>query len=161
MSPTLAPWGVLLIQTSPFWGNHPVQQGDVVVFSSPDHEGQVLAKRILAVGEQRVEHGTRDVRVDGQSILREAKGKRPPHLPPGTIWKQAAIGLEVFSVWVPLGSSGPNAFTETHVPPDHAFVMGDHWRDSRDSRDFGAVPSSAIRGKVWATWSWEHGWKRL
>jgi signal peptidase I len=34
------------------------------------------------------------------------------------------------------------------VPADRVFVMGDNRRNSRDSRDFGAIPADSIVGRV-------------
>ena len=163
MSPALASWNLMLLDVQAFRGYGAVKPGDVVVFASPQHgsapEGQVLAKRVVALEGQQVRHNAGMVQVDGQPLLREPVGMRPPGWPPGSAWKQAWVGGQRIDVWAPLHASP--VLAETLVPPSHAFLVGDHWRDSVDSRSFGVVPSKAIRGRVWATWSWEDGWKRL
>lgn len=45
------------------------------------------------------------------------------------------------------GNSGTLAYPYT-VPQDCVFVLGDYRTQSRDSRDFGAVPLSDLQGKV-------------
>ena len=44
---------------------------------------------------------------------------------------------------IPQGNPG-----SIRIPADHYFVLGDNFRDSLDSRAFGPVPSSWIRGKA-------------
>lgn len=38
------------------------------------------------------------------------------------------------------------------IPPDHYFVLGDNRDDTRDSRVFGVIPFSSIRGKAFVIW---------
>ena len=40
----------------------------------------------------------------------------------------------------------------TTVPADAYFVMGDNRRQSRDSRDIGAIPRASIVGRVWVVY---------
>jgi hypothetical protein len=54
------------------------------------------------------------------------------------------------------GAIGTGAEAACHLGPEHYFVLGDHSRVSRDSRYFGPVPGSALRGRplaIYKPWS--------
>jgi signal peptidase I len=93
--------------------------GDLAVLEAPD--GQVLAKRIVAVGGQRVE-----IR-DGVLFV-DRTPRREPYVDHETV--------DGFF------------FGPAQVPPGSVFVLGDNRGDSEDSRDFGAVPREHLIGRV-------------
>jgi signal peptidase I len=41
---------------------------------------------------------------------------------------------------------------EVIVPPDHLFVLGDNRDDTRDSRFFGVIPLTSVRGRAFVIW---------
>src|SRR5206468_11586332 len=47
---------------------------------------------------------------------------------------------------------GPQSSSPIIVPEDCYFVMGDHRNNSRDSRVWGCVPRSLIRGRAFMVW---------
>jgi signal peptidase I len=100
-------------------------RGDVV---SLRHDGQVWLKRIVGLGGDTV--GLRDGRlfVDGHVV----------HEP----WADPDLIDSVY-------------FGPVRVPAGSVFVMGDNRANSEDSRTFGAVPESALTGRVVAV-VWPH-----
>jgi signal peptidase I len=103
-----------------------LELGDVVVL---DVDGELYLKRIRAVGGQTV-WGLDSADVDGApdivaSPFEVEKVRR-------LLQARPAVGRVV----------------NITVPPGHVFVMGDSERNSYDSRQFGAVPVGAIRGRV-------------
>jgi signal peptidase I len=96
------------------------RRGDVVALQSPERD-EVLVKRIVALAGDRV--GLRDGRlvVDGRIVTE-------PYTDPDAI----------DSVY----------FGPVHVPAGHVFLLGDNRAESRDSRTFGPVATSAIMARI-------------
>ncbi len=117
MTPTLEP-GYRVLTWKPGAEHIAWQRGDVVSFR---HDGQVLVKRVVAVGGDLV--GLRDGRlfVDGR-VVREP-------------WSDPSLIDSVY-------------FGPVRVPPGTVFVMGDDRGNSEDSRAFGPVPVADVTGRV-------------
>ena len=118
MEPTYRPGDHLLVRS---WGagRDLPRRGDVVVVQVPD--GGDLVKRVAAVAGDEVGIADGLLVVDGVEV-------KEPYL------DQASVD----GTW----------FGPVVVPPGHVFVLGDHRGDSVDSRRFGPIPVSAVRGTV-------------
>ena len=105
-------------------------RGDLVVFHAP-RSGEIMLKRVVAVGGDRV--GIED----GRLVV---NGRRPaePYADPDAI----------DSVY----------FGPVTVARGSVFVLGDNRADSRDSRQFGAVPARDLigraRARIWPPSRW-------
>lgn len=103
------------------------QKGDIVVFDDPTGSHPQLIKRVIAT-----EGDTVDAR-DGKLIV-NGKVQNEPYVhgkrtDPGTV---------------------PLPIT---ISPGHLWVMGDNRPESGDSRFFGEMPVSAVRGRgFWTYW---------
>ncbi|MEO8605679.1 MAG: signal peptidase I [bacterium] len=132
------PWGGWLLR----WATP--QPGDVIVFASPRDATQDFVKRVVAVAGERVEVRDKQVLVDGA---------------PRDV--DAAYFIEGRSH---VQSSDVRAnFGPVWVPPGQIFVLGDNRDQSIDSRFWGFVDVSDVRGKA-ATVYWsrdgDDGWVR-
>ena len=102
------------------------EQGEIVMFDSPANDGNILVKRVIAVGGQTVDLVQGRVVVDG-AVLDE----------PYTGTKESSPLTEQ------LPGVGPITYPYT-VPEGYLWVMGDNRTNSRDSRYFGAIPVSSV-----------------
>ena len=103
-----------------------VRRSDVVVFAMPEQPGTLLVKRCVGLPGERIEIVDYRVRIDGRRLDEQAYLDRA-----GTS----------------AGNVDPH-MAELVVPREHLFVLGDSRNSSLDSRRFGAVPLSAVIGRV-------------
>ena len=132
MERTLLPEQYVLVdKVTPRWS--PYTHGDIVVFDPPESwsggSGVPFIKRVIGLPGDKVELRDGKVLVNGIALdepyIFEDGGEPQPSEP-------AAGGA---SEWL--------------VPDGEVFVMGDHRRDSADSRLFGPVPISHVIGRAW------------
>jgi signal peptidase I len=109
------------------------EHGDIIVFRFPEDPSKDFIKRVAGLPGDTVE-------VRGQTLYRNGEPVDEPYLTlhPGPTRK----------------NFGPQT-----VPEDHYFVLGDNRFNSHDSRFWGFVPRSQIKGKAWRIyWSASPGW---
>ena len=117
------------------------QHGDVIVFKYPLDTKKDYIKRVIGLPGDRIELSEKQLIINGQIV-------DDPHA------KYSFNGN--------LRNFGPVA-----VPEDHLFVMGDNRDESSDSRVWGFVPISYLKGKAFLIyWSWDSRkfglrWSRL
>ncbi|MGB9866815.1 MAG: signal peptidase I [Bacillota bacterium] len=98
------------------------KRNDVVVFRYPLNPNLDYIKRVVAVGGQTVEVRNGKLFVDGVAV-------EEPMVRPWT-----------------------GNLNKVIVPQGYVFVMGDNRPVSEDSRVFGPIPESSIRGKAFLVW---------
>lgn len=111
------------------------EQGEVVLFESPEEKGVTLIKRVIATEGQEVDLIDGVVYVDGEPLDEPYTEGKPSN---------------------PLVT--PNNITYPYVvPKDHVWLMGDNRTNSSDSRYFGAVPLSSVFARALCTyWPLDH-----
>lgn len=124
MTPTYHP-GQLFLLDRHYYRDHPVRRGDVVVVRSDDH---TMIKRVFGLAG------------DSFWLLIQADGNKidrfvvyPEMLPR---IRRAAAHWDIGRI------------THLKVPAGTVYLLGDCSESSIDSRSFGAVPVSAILGRV-------------
>lgn len=126
---------------------HP-QRGDIIVFKYPEDPSKDFIKRVVAVGGDVVRIENKNVFVNG--ALQE--NPFAIHVDPRTYPKE----------YQPRDNYGP-----VTVPEGKIFAMGDNRDESNDSRFWGFVDVSSVRGKAFMIyWSWDKEgfdvrWNRL
>jgi signal peptidase I len=98
-----------------------IHRGDIVVFHYPRDPEKSYIKRVIGVPGDRLRIERGEVYLNGK-ILPEP--------------------------YVPQKFRDTRSLTETVVPEDEYFVMGDHRSISSDSREFGPVDRDLIYGKA-------------
>jgi signal peptidase I len=98
-----------------------IEHGDVVVFHYPRDPEKSYIKRVIALpGDRlRIDHG--QVFVNGRALAEN---------------------------YVPEMYRDTRSYSDTIIPDDSYFVMGDHRSISSDSREFGVVERDLIYGKA-------------
>ncbi|MCC6749397.1 MAG: signal peptidase I [Deltaproteobacteria bacterium] len=150
-------------------------RGDVIVFIFPQDESKDFIKRIVAVGGDTIAVRNNHVYVNEKPIQRVGV-KAPCSYPDSEegsdhyeVRQCAAFDEEQdaqrYRVIQDTGGF-PSEMKPTKVPEDHVFVMGDNRDNSHDSRVWGFVPGSHIKGKALIIW-WSSGqpngvrWRRF
>jgi signal peptidase I len=101
-----------------------IERYDIIVFRKTEEPGRSFIKRVVGLSKEKIE-----IR-NGVLYINSKKISHP-------IFNDQA------------GEIASNINMKPYVIPDnHYFVMGDNFRVSTDSRDFGAVPSEKIYGKA-------------
>jgi signal peptidase I len=120
MAPALLP-GDRVVVNRLAYHDDPIQPGDVVAFTDPEHPGRVAIKRVVAM--------------PGDTIAIYA----------GALFVNNRRQREDY-----LGDSatGGGYFGPTTVPDGHVFVLGDNRVNSVDSRFSGPLPTALVLGRV-------------
>ena len=120
-----------------------VGRGDIVIFRSPETPKLDLVKRCVGLEGDRVEVIDKELYVNGEQFPDESYAlNRHPQL---------------YSASSPYGPEvrRRDNFGPLTVPEDHLFCMGDNRDYSYDSRFFGPVPVSHVKGRaVLIYWSY-------
>jgi signal peptidase I len=125
-----------------------VQRGDVIVFIFPEDRSKDFIKRVVGVAGDTVEIRGKKVSINGKQVddpHAHFEGDDPQNV---------------------LAASRDD-FGPTRVPENQLFVRGDNRDRSYDSRFWGFVNLSDVRGKAFLIyWSWDGGdrwvrWERL
>lgn len=131
-----------------FYKNSGIKRGDVVIFPFPKDPKVNYIKRVVGLGGEKLEIKDKQVYIDG-NILSEGYMINEPD--------------KIFSS----KASPRDNFGPVEIPKDSVFVMGDNRDNSFDSRFWGCVSKSAIKGKaIYKYWSWNSDvssvrWERI
>jgi signal peptidase I len=121
------------------------ERGDVVVFKYPEDPRRDFIKRCVAVGGDTVEIRRKQLHVNGL-----------PQDEPHAVHKDPRVYDD--SSAVPVSARIRDNFGPMTVPEGSIFCLGDNRDNSLDSRFWGPVPLSYVKGRaVVIYWSYEAG----
>lgn len=125
------------------------QRGDVIVFAYPKNPDLNYVKRVIGVPGDTVEMRAGEVRVNGEPLVEPyVQRVDPGHdtFDPDFTWQRAYVATrseEAHRRYHPSRDTwGPLA-----VPAGKYFVLGDNRDNSADSRYWGFVDASAVKGR--------------
>jgi len=145
------------------------KRGDVIVFLFPRDESLHYIKRVIGLPNDKIEFKGRDIFVNGnliakdlvadESILKKDLGLETVN---GIYYQEKLDGHAYYVKYATRPSFDlKNSQREEVVPENTYFVMGDNRDDSYDSRSWGVVPESNIKGKarvIWISLDHEKNW---
>lgn len=119
------------------------QQGDIIVFEFPEDRSKDFIKRVIGVPGDVIQVSDKKVYVNGVRY-------QNPH----EVHKDA---------FVMPPQMGPRDYFGPYTVPAHSyFMMGDNRDNSYDSRFWGVIKDSDIKGKAFIKhWSWDHDGSRV
>ena len=123
-------------------------RGDVIVFIYPEDRSKDFIKRVIGVAGDNIEVRNKKIFINGQAV------------------EDSHAHFEGYDPQLGGTVNGDN-YGPKVVPEGHVFVMGDNRDRSYDSRFWGYVPLSEVRGKAFLIyWSWDGidrwvRWERL
>ncbi len=145
MCPTLSIGDSLFVDKSAYRSSTPAH-GDIVVYEGPDRPGVMFLQRVVGVGGDVVEVGEGLLTVSGRPVPTRPLAETGCG---GLALLEEELGGMHRVAKDPAVTSRP----ERHeVPEGHVFVVGDNRDNSYDSRMRGAVPLSAVKGRVFKRW---------
>ena len=112
----------------------PIQRGDIIVFKYPEDPERDYIKRVIGLPGDTLELRGKELTVNGK-VLNE------PYV--HFLFGNAIPGSPDYSDLDVRRKYGP-----VTVPPDQYFMMGDNRDNSQDSRYWGFMPRSYVKGKA-------------
>jgi signal peptidase I len=110
-------------------------RGDIIVFPFPRDPSRDFIKRVVGLPGDRIQVRNHQVYINGEPL-------KEPYI---KLDERAAAHPSRYSHW------GPDV-----VPPGKLFVMGDNRDNSADSRDWGFLDSTQVKGRAFIIyWSWD------
>ncbi|MBN2207506.1 MAG: signal peptidase I [Candidatus Aminicenantes bacterium] len=116
--------------------NRPIRRHDIVVFKYPQELNKDYVKRVVALEGEKVEIRDKQVYVNDQPVAEPFKVHRDSQLYTKSEYYQYDDLIR--------DNYGP-----VTVPPGHMFMMGDNRDYSWDSRYWGFLPLSYVKGRPW------------
>lgn len=107
-------------------GQRPIARGDVVVFRFPEDPDVDFVKRIVGLPGDVVQMTRGVVSINGRPI-------DEPYVEPEN-------------------NEAMQSYGPVTIPPDSYFAFGDNRDNSRDSRAWGFVPRSLVKGRAFLIW---------
>jgi signal peptidase I len=156
MSPTLLSGDLIFVAKSNFNLRIPFSsyeilkfrrphRGEVVAFALPDHGLETYVKRVVATEGDEVSIREGLLYVNGARVGYTEGTEAATHLR----WESIDGGAPYPVVWD--RGQIPN-YGPVQIPQGHFFVLGDNRVKSIDSRSWGPIPYSCLKGKVSLIW---------
>lgn len=121
-----------------------VKHGDIAIFVYPNNRNLYYVKRIIGLPGDLIEYKNGLYSVNGETLSSQPDSRELQT-------RIESFGEASWQVQAIIDEQTESTFTET-VPAGHVFVLGDNRNRSRDSRTFGAVPLTDVKGRARQIW---------
>ncbi len=147
------------------WGMPEV--GSVVIVKSPEDNIDIVKRvvglpgDVIEIREGHLYRNDEPMLHDELGACEDADDRHNPN--DGCEWVRENVGEHTYRTSHAMGSPG-TSIPPTEVPEGHVFILGDHRDRSNDSRFFGPVPISRVKGQALLIyWSNDAGvrWHRI
>lgn len=137
-------------------------RGDLVVFTYPNQPETNYVKRVIALPGDRVQIVNNRLILNGEPLRYEQMDFLSSENPNPTLFDlfNEVAGESHWKVILEKGAKDRD-FGPLVVPPGEIFLLGDNRDTSDDSRYWGTVPVSQIRGRailIWMSLDWQNKW---
>jgi signal peptidase I len=120
-----------------------VARGEVVVFKYPEEPDRDFIKRVIGLPGETLEVRDKRVYINGQKIDEPYVHYLQPPPEPSDVHEITSFDVR-------------DHYGPVTIPEGHYFVMGDNRDNSQDSRYWGFLPASYVKGKALIVyWSYE------
>lgn len=131
------------------------RRGDVVVFTHPADPNVDYVKRVVAVGGDTIAITADGLVLNGSRLAQRRLDEACPAeatdaAMPCELWEERLDGRAYRTMKAT--EQPPLLHPAEQVPADSIFVVGDNRDNSRDSRHFGPVKLSAVKGRALFVW---------
>lgn len=161
MSPTLLPGDRFLVNKLS-QGKLP-DRGELIVFRRPGDRQVRFVKRVIGLPGDMVAVRGDDVSINGKKLEH-----RPVPASEATLVEEGrdrlryeTDGSRTYPILLAADEAKSAAFSETKVPQETCFVLGDHRGHATDSRQFGFVPLGDILGTAEYLYLPAKSWSRF
>lgn len=125
------------------------QRGDIVLFVYPDDRRIFYIKRVVALAGDTVAVKSGNLYINGVELHREAVGPATVHFgntsSTGEVFSETNHGA-TYRIFISREKPAID-FGPVTVPKYDCFVLGDNRNDSHDSRYFGPIAVTSLKGK--------------
>ncbi len=143
MAPGLRTGDVIFVNKASYLLNARAERGDVILYSLFAQPEKDYLKRVIARAGDTVALQNCALILNGNNVTQAQTS-----VPPTGTHVENLIGPTVPIVWGPECVDLPQVV----VPDGHVFVMGDNRGEGQDSRHWGFLPLSSIKGRAVLIW---------
>jgi signal peptidase I len=111
----------------------PVERGEVLVFKFPEEPDRDFIKRVIGLPGETLELRNQTIYINGAPLVEPYAHYQLPPTPGGANGEDGDVRRKYGPVTIPEG---------------HYFMMGDNRDDSQDSRYWGFMPATYIKGRA-------------
>ncbi len=137
-----------------------IRKADVVSLADPLDPSRTVLRRVVAVAGDNVRIEEGRVRVNAKPLRQTEMGDRPGlRVRKEVIWSKPPARANGYFVQVVVPEVPWSSPGIVEVPEGHVYVLADNRDQALDSRWWGPVPETSVKGVVRAVWGEVNEWR--